>query len=367
MRLLPSALALLLVASTSPALAQSTDDAADAKAPSKDAKAPSKDAKAADPECTPRTGRDGKPIVLPTRCGPPKPATPPAPPPEPEKPIETYDAEGNPAGASENPDAPTTAYDTQPEPPAPVAAEAEEEEAPEVEPPYPLALRDRPQVLNKGMLEVGLDLPYSLDPGHISAVLRAAYSINGKLQVGFHYLFGTATDDGSFNGKAFSIDAEYELLSWVSAQLSLPTGVSPYAQGLTLGLPVKVKLPGRLALEVLRDLATVKLYRYAPSLTNAAETEGLFAADKVGGIVPDGELNLGGRVIFQAKPSLAIDGRYNVRMIDFSSEDAPTELTLGLTYSRWKRFDLGLRLGWYDLGEAPDGLGGQLGAALRLF
>ena len=52
----------------------------------------------------------------------------------------------------------------------------------------------------------------------------------------------------------------------------------------------------------------------------------------------------------------------NLRVLMFAAI-----LTLGLTYSRWKRFDLACRLGWYDLGDAPDGLGGQLGAAFRLF
>lgn len=275
-----------------------------------------------------------------------------------EPPIPAYDESGEPAGASENPDDPNTAWTAKP---VAVAAKA----AP-VRTGYPIERIYRPLVLPRGMIEVAFDAPMSVDPGAASGLVRGSYSITDELQVGLRYGTGTMTSDKYFTGKAFQIDVEYLIQPWISAQVGLPLMIDPYAQGVTLGAPIKFAYLGRFSIEILRDLVSFKVNRFVPSVFNAAFNEGQVALDRTNTALPDGQLDLGITGIYQFSPAVAGDARWAYHLVDFETEGAPVELSAGLTYSTSNKLDVGARLGFFDLGHAGDTFMAQLGVAYRL-
>jgi hypothetical protein len=277
----------------------------------------------------------------------------------PAEPLPSTDERGDPAGASENPVAPETPWDAKPEVEAVKAAPA----APE---PYPLERVRRPLVLPRRTLEIGLDAPMTTaEPERIGATVRAAFGVTNEAQVGLRYHLGTAASGESFGGKAFALDVRYAVFRWLAPQISLPVHLGPYAQGLVLAAPMKFTFLGKLAIEVGNDLVGIKLSRFLPSTRDQAENAALEQLEATSGLVPDGELNLGGRATWQFDPKLAGDLRYNIRMIDFESSGAPNELTVGVAYSTSSRIDFSARTGFLDLDEA-ESFAFELGAALRL-
>src|SRR5690606_32481947 len=133
-----------------------------------------------------------------------------------------------------------------------------------------------------------------------------------------------------------------------------PVMVDPYSQGLMVGAPMKFAFLDQFSIEVLRDLVGFKLHRFLPRADSPIHNAGLAAQDEVNTILPDTELNLGGRAIYQFSPQLSGDARYNIHMPDFEATDAPHELTVGVSYSTSMHLDLAARLGFLDLGQADD-------------
>lgn len=275
-----------------------------------------------------------------------------------DEPIPSYDDNGEPAGATENPDAPKTDWDKPPVVEAKVAAP--------VRTGYPIERIYRPLVLPRRMIEAGLEVPLTVNPGSAGAVLRGAFGVTHELQLGLRYNTFTATEDDTFGGKAFAIDADYLIFPWLAAQVSLPVNVDPYSQGLVLGAPMKFTFVDKFSIEVLRDFIGFKLYRFLPSAISAAENEALAIADEQNAIVPDGELNVGARFTYQFAPNLAGDARYNIRMVDFKEDGAPHELTVGAWYSTSAKLDLAARLGFLDMANASDSFAAQLLVAFRM-
>lgn len=270
-----------------------------------------------------------------------------------------YDPSGSELGTSEDPDAPTTEWDKP-------AVEVKKAAAP-VRTGYPIERILRPLVLPRGTIEIGLEVPTTVNPvASASGLLRGAYSINGKAQLGLRYNTFTATEAKSFGGKSFALDFDYLVLPWLAGQLSLPVLADPYAQGLVLGAPMKFSFLGKFSLEFGRDLVGFKIKRFLPSVTDAAANEAFKLLDDTNTVLPDGELNLGGTATYQFKPNLAGDARYNMRLIDFNSDGAPIELTVGGHYSTSARLDVGLRLGFLDLSHYKDSFTAQLIAAFRI-
>jgi hypothetical protein len=278
-----------------------------------------------------------------------------------DEPLQTYDEGGEELGTSENPDAPKTDWDKRTE----VAVETTA--APITRETYPIERIYRPIVLPRGMLEAGFETPITLgDLNSVSGLLRASYSVDGKLQLGLRYGTGSLTEVDNYAGKAISIDVEYAIFPWLAAQIALPINFDPYAQGLTLGVPMQWTFVDRFRIEVGRDLVSFKLYRFLPSAALAWENEFQAAADAVNTATSDGELNLGGRFIYQFKPNLAGDARYNIRYVDFQQDGVPHELSVGATYSTSNRLDVAARVGFADLADATDNFIAQLAVAFRM-
>jgi hypothetical protein len=350
----PLALALLvLLAQPAIAAAQSTDDPAEeATREAKPSKKSKKKAKGKEKPSRPEPLPAASPEAAEGAEG--------APPPGAEEaPIPSYDENGEPAGATENP----KARDWDAKEPAPVAAAPTAvTTSPTV---YPIERIFRPLVLPRHMVEASLELPMTVDPASVTAIVRGAFGVTKELQVGLRYAIFTSADGETFGGKTVAIDAEYDVFPWLSAQIALPINFDPYAQGVVFGAPMKFAFWDKFSIELGRDLVGVKLAKFLPSAARPAENAALAAAEALNEIVPASEVNLGGTVFYQFAPNLAGEARYNVRMPEFEATGAPHEATLGVSYSTSNMLDIGARLGFFDLANASESFLAQLSVAYR--
>jgi hypothetical protein len=267
---------------------------------------------------------------------------------------------GAPVGAEENPKAPVTEFDEPVEVEAKVAGPAAPAE-------YPIERALRPITLPYRMTEITIDAPNSFNPYVQSGLLGARHGITNEIQVGLRYGTGTLYDGEYFAGKAFSIDGEYQVFDWLAAQLSLPMLVDPYAAGVTVGAPMKFTILGRLRFDLLRDLLTFKLSRFAPSVVDAAYNDRQVQADEVNSVIDNGEINVNVGATWQLQPIMALEARFGVKGRDFEFQsDSPTAFDLGLIYSSSNKIDIGGRLGFADLNDTDTSFGLWLLAALRI-
>jgi len=272
----------------------------------------------------------------------------------------------DPTGMEENPEAPDTDFER------PVGAQVDAAaSAPPVPTGYPIERALRPITLPQRMTEITIDAPNSFNPYVQSGLLGIRHGVTREIQAGLRYGTGTLYDGEYFAGKAFSIDGEVQVFPWLAAQVSVPMLVDPYAVGVTVGAPIKAVVLGRLRFDLLRDFATFKLSRFAPSVVDAAENDRLVVADETNSVIEDGQLNLNAAATWQLQSNLAIEGRFGLKGRDFEFEsDSPTALDVGLLYSSVysgaNQVDIGGRVGFADLNQTDETFGLWLVAALRI-
>jgi hypothetical protein len=272
---------------------------------------------------------------------------------------DTFDDSGSygaPAGAEENPDAPKTLFDK---------PKVENKAAPEPET-YPQEVVLRPVTLLGGMGQAAVDFPIGGNPVGATGLLDVDYAVTHDIQVGIRYGLGAVGDAGFTAGKAASIDAVYRLHKYAGVQLSVPMYFSPYAMGVTVGIPAKLVLFDKLSLSAGEDLVTFRGYRFAPNVADARENEGLADAYATNTILPRGEINILATLLYQRSPKLAFGGEFGIRAVDFSTSDAPVPLFFRLSYSPSDKLDIGGRVGFGRLDSAADSFGGSLFAAFRM-
>jgi hypothetical protein len=269
---------------------------------------------------------------------------------------------GAPRGADENPKAPVTEFQEfsqpevevrRPQPPAPTE--------------YPIERVLRQITLPERMTEVTLDAPNSFNPYEQSGLIGARHGITAEIQAGLRYGTGTLHDGEYFVGKAISVDGEYQVFDWLAAQLSLPMLVDPFSLGVTVGAPMKFTFFERLRLDLLRDLVTFKVSRFAPSVVDAEFNDAQVEADETNSVIEDGRINLNAGATWQLQRQIALEGRLGVQAPDFEFQsDSPTALDVGLIYSGSNKVDVGGRLGFADLNNTDESFGIWLLAALRI-
>jgi hypothetical protein len=269
---------------------------------------------------------------------------------------------GAPRGAEENPEAPVTEFQEISQPDVQV-----QRPAPPVPTEYPIERVLRPITLPERMTEVTLDAPNSFNPYEQSGLLGARHGITAEIQAGLRYGTGTLHDGEYFVGKAVSLDGEYKVFDWLAAQLSLPMLVDPFSLGVTVGAPMKFTFFERLRFDLLRDLVTFKVSRFAPSVVDAELNDVQVEADETNSIIEDGRINLNAGATWQLQRQIALEGRFGVQAPDFEFQsDSPTALDVGLIYSGSNKVDVGGRIGFADLNHTDETFGVWLLAALRI-
>lgn len=267
--------------------------------------------------------------------------------------------ENAPVGAAENPEA-TPEF----------GVEDDAKTADVIDTSYPRELVRRPLTLHRGMFEVRLDLPAIANPIQLQSQLLASYGITDRVQIGLGYGAGTVSNHDDYDvflvGKALSVEGRYQLTRWAAAQLTVPMYVDPFALGLTLGVPMKFRFFGKTALVFGHDFFTIRLYRFAPRLS-----DGIYNQDRVGDLATNttidlGELRFVAGVIYQHSAKTAFFTEFGFVATDFGLTDAVVPLRVTISHSPSERMDLGLRVGFNNLDRAIDELGAMLSVALRI-
>jgi len=237
-----------------------------------------------------------------------------------------------------------------------------------VRPPgYPQEVYHRPLTLPGGMAQASFDYRFQTEPQG-DGIVGAHYAINSQLQLGLRYGIGSVSDDGYDVGKTFAIDAEYTIMDWIAAQLSIPMLADPYTVGVTIGAPMKFTFRDKLRFDLGRDLITFRTNRdYYPRLGNARATAAQVAADETNTILDQGEIKIAGGVTYQHSVKMAAELRFGVTLADFElTSDSPYLFEAAGTYAHTQNLDLGATLGFSDLGRAGDTFGVGLFARFRL-
>ncbi len=274
------------------------------------------------------------------------------------------DDTGAPAGSEENPDAPTDSPFGDKRAVAEAKAEATAPDSAE----YPIEEVRRPITLPRFMAEVAVDYPISFDPFTAGGALRGYFGITREAQLGVAYGFGTATEDGYEVGKGAALDFTYLITDWVAAELTLPMLFDPFALGATVSAPMKFTFLDKLSLLVGEEFFSFKIAKFIPSVDNSALNTALTVAEDLNTELPDATLRPGVRVVYQAKPNVAVDARARMTYL-FPDEDTTQRnafnLEAGVMYSVSRMFDFGVRMGWSDLAEFKT-FGTTVAAALRI-
>lgn len=272
---------------------------------------------------------------------------------------------GDENGGEENPDAPLIGeqpVETGPKAPA------------QKKTGYPTAEVERPITLPDFTSEVRLDLRMFPDPIDAEFGLRARYGITRQAQVGVAYNIGGYYEDGKpsmlddkagFNtGKAVALDFQFLVQDWVAPRVTIPMYVDPFAIGMTLGGQMKFKILDKLALVGFEDVIGFKLTdKFVPNLENERVNE--IAADNVADneINPKGYLRFDGGVVYQAKPNLAVGGRFGVTFQNFGDDDNPTALRFTVQFTPKNFIDV---IGQLGMAALDDTNTFNLGAALAI-
>lgn len=272
----------------------------------------------------------------------------------------SFESEGDaPAGGSENPGDPNATFNAG-------LKDKPKKSATKKQTGYPQRIINRPLNLPGGMSQAQLRVPVNFDPLVASGVIRGDYGITSQYQIGLEYGLGTYTSDGFATGKALALEGRYLIADWVAAQVRLPVYLDPFAAGLTLGAPMQFTFFDKMRFVFGQDLVSFKLAKFVPNVANAAENDGLIAKDKIGELVPDGEINISMTVVYQMDDTMTIDTQFGMRAVDFSTDDAPVYLYSGIRYSPSNKLDFGARIGFGRLDDALETLGVDLFAAIRI-
>ncbi|MCA9677389.1 MAG: hypothetical protein H6709_03155 [Kofleriaceae bacterium] len=239
---------------------------------------------------------------------------------------------------------------------------------------YPIEEVLRPLTLPAVTSEIALDAGSTFGNLDAEVGLRARYGITRQWQLGLRYgiggIFdsvGDTTDKTSFNtGKAVGIDVSYLVFDWLAARVTVPFYVDPFATALTLGAPMKFRFGDKFAIVAVEDFLEIKLNRFVPSLTSEAANDALVQLDSTGSLTPDANLHLGGGVIYQLSPQLALRGDLGITFVDLSDADAPTNIRGLLQYSPSAKLDLFGSMFIDALDRATDTFGIRVGAAFRI-
>lgn len=262
-------------------------------------------------------------------------------------------------GVDENPDAPNTGSGTN----GPVVAIPEKLKTAG----YPMEESLRPITLPANMSEISLGIHAPVDPFVPTAVLRARYGITRQVQLGLTYVVASVYDDpGTMGtskstvhpGKAVGLDVTVLAQDWIGVRVGVPVYIDPVAVALQLGAPMKFRfLDGKLALGGLDDLLTIKLYRFAPSLTSEVINALSAANFDSNSIQSKGAFRVSLYAVYQQSPKLALIARGGINLEDFSGTRSAADggstafIRAGIQYSAKKFLDVGFSIGWEDLSQ----------------
>ena len=231
---------------------------------------------------------------------------------------------------------------------------------------YPIEVVFRPLTLASGMSEITLDLPTNVDPFALTGLLRARYGVTKQIQLGLAYGPGAVTEDGYTAGKTVAPEFHYLINDWISAQLSLPILLDPFAMGITIGAPMKFRFADKMAILFGQDLINIRLSRFVPFIDNPVANEAQVALDETGTTLDSGELRFLAAFIYQLEPNMAVMGEIGILARDFGSTDAGVPLSGRFIYSTSNKVDLGGRIGFGNLDDASGTFGATIFVALRI-
>lgn len=260
-------------------------------------------------------------------------------------------ATGDETGGEEDPDAPLIGdAPTDTGPTAPAQRKAG----------YPIAEVERPITLPDFTSEVRLDARLFPDPLDAEFGLRARYGITRQAQIGVRYSIGGFYNDGkgtddkaTFNtGKSVALEFQFLVQDWIAPRVTVPMYVDPFAIGMTLGGQMKFKILEKLALVGFEDVVGFRLNeKFLPDLDSERSNEAAADAVAINEITSKGFLRFDGGVMYQAKPNLAVGGRFGVTFNDFSDDDAATSLRVQVQHTPKKMLDVIGQLGWLALDD----------------
>jgi hypothetical protein len=273
---------------------------------------------------------------------------------------DTYDFDSNDAG-DENPDDPNSAFNQQEADDAPKKKVEKKKDGA-----YPARVIDRPITLPGGMSEISLGLPVFVDPFSAGATLRGNYGITSEVQIGLRYGMGAFSEDGFEVGKAVSIDAQYLFTDNISAQLSIPMFLDPFALGVVLGAPMKFTFFDSFSLVFGQDLISIKVHEFFPSIDNAAANAGAIALRESNTTVPLWLGNASLRAIYQMNDKMALDAQFGTIFDDTATTESSVQFNVGVLHAHTNKLDFGARLGATDLSLFVESLSINLFANLRI-
>ena len=262
-------------------------------------------------------------------------------------------------GVDENPDAPKT--EGQPDPNIPVVPVKKASAG------YPTEEALRPITLPQNMSEISIGPHFQVSPYAGGDALRARYGITREVQLGLTYLFGAIYDDpaklgkqyGFHPGKAIGLDVTVLIQNWIGVKVGVPIYIQPVAVSLAIGVPIKFSFSDKFALGALDDVVNIKLKRFAPSFyqevfnATAANNEANNTQQS------NGTLRIAGYAIYQSSPTVAFTGRFGVdsslgtsnNMAGASANETSTAtfLRAGVDFTPRRWVDVGFSLGFDDL------------------
>tara|TARA_R110002096_G_scaffold77896_7_gene183300 strand:+ start:35090 stop:36091 length:1002 start_codon:yes stop_codon:yes gene_type:complete len=254
-------------------------------------------------------------------------------------------------GGEENPGDPNATFTSDDDKPKVKAAKAATG--------YPTRSIDRPLNLPGGMVQIGLEVPVSVDPFAVSGTLTGSYGITREVEVGLQYSPGRYGDEFAV-GRAVALQAQYLVTDFVAAELSIPMYLDPFALGVVLAAPFRYEFFDKFAIIAGQDLLSIKVHNFFPSIENATANDALIAAREINQTVPAWALNLAAGAIYQLDDNLALDAQLGTRFDD-TNNAATTSLEAGVLYANSSKLDFGAKVDAGNLSSFTETL------ALRLF
>ncbi|MFH0901344.1 MAG: hypothetical protein V2A73_12015 [Pseudomonadota bacterium] len=217
---------------------------------------------------------------------------------------------------------------------------------------YPIEQINRPLTLAAELTEVSLELPLAMgDSKSLSQVLRAAHGVTQDVQVGFIYGGLWSITGSTYEvGKAFAATAAYTIVPGIlAAEMRLPFHCSPFAMGLTLGVPFRWRITDKLALSGGQELLEIRMYKFPVDPSDPGYDLVQEAAHSEGDAPAKGNVNLRLVGLYQAKKNLAAMLAIGFQWLNFG--DQIPSMLVGASYSPTANLDIGLQAG-FQLDEA---------------
>lgn len=231
---------------------------------------------------------------------------------------------------------------------------------------YPTRDIDRPLTLPGSTSEISFALPVLVDPYAFGATLRGSYGITSDVQVGLRYGLGAVTEDGFNVGKAVSLDTQYRFTDNISAQVSIPMFLDPFAVGLVLGVPMRFTFFDTFAILVGEDLVSIKLHEFLPSIDNASQNAAFIANLADNTITPLWIATATVRGIYQWSEKVSLDAQFGFQVDDNSDSETPVLFNVGVLKVQNQDLDFGARLGATSLSDFVDTFGLSIFANYRI-